>query len=110
MLTASLYTIATTVLLGSIILSFIFFGDYIDNVIVKDKPSYGFEFNHALTNRSIPEFLNTIYEVEGVTRVELYKAGEHAYLWHENINDNEIYASFREILPSKLIGRTFWYR
>ena len=107
LLTASLYTIATAVLLGSIFLSFIFFGDYIDNVIVKDKPSYGFELNHALTNRSIPKLLEALYENEGVTRVELYKAGEHAYLWHENINDNEIYASFREILPSKLIEEHF---
>lgn len=107
LLTASLYTIATAVLLGTIFLSFIFFGDYIDNVIVKDKPSYGYELNHALTNRSIPEFVDSIYEVEGVTRVELYKAGEHAYLWHENIDKNEIYPVFKEILPRNLVEEHF---
>ncbi len=107
LLTASLYTITTAVLLGSIFLCFIFFGDYIDNVVIKDKPSYGYEFNHALTNRSIPEFLDSIYEIDGISRVELYKAGEHAYLWHENIEKNEIYPVFKDILPNNLLKEHF---
>lgn len=107
LLTAGLYTITTSVLLGSIYLCFIFFGDYIDDVIITNKPSYGYEFNHALTNRSIPEFLDSIYEVDGISRVELYKAGEHAYLWHENIDKNEIYPVFKEILPHSLVKEHF---
>lgn len=107
LLTASLYTIATAVLLGSIFLSFIFFGDYIDNVIVKDKPSYGYEFNYAMTVRSLPEFLNSIQEIDGVTRVELYRAGEHAFLWHENLSENELYSTFKDLLPRNIYGEHF---
>ncbi|HEY8363803.1 MAG TPA: ABC transporter permease [Tissierellaceae bacterium] len=106
-LTASLYTIATAVLLGSIFLSFIFFGDYIDNVIVKDKPAYGYEFNYAVTVRSLPDLLNAINKVEGVKRVEVYRAGEHAYLWYENIDEDKIYEEFKEILPAKLVKEHF---
>lgn len=107
LLTTSLYTITTAVLLGTIFLSFIFFGEYIDDVVIQDKPAYGIEINHALTNRSIPEFMDSIYDIEGISRVELYKAGEHAYLWHENIGKNEIYPVFKELLPHKLINEHF---
>lgn len=106
-LTASLYTITTAILLGTIFLCFIFFGDYIDNVIATDKPSYGYELNHALTNRNIQDFVPKLYDVEGISRVELYKSGEHAYLWYENIDNNEIYPVFKEILPHNLVKEHF---
>lgn len=107
LLTASLYTITSLVLLTSIFLSFIFFGDYIDQVIMTDKPAYGFEFNHAITGRNMPDFLDSFNDVEGISRLELYKLGQHAYLWHENIERNEVYKAFKDTLPHNLIDQHF---
>lgn len=107
LLTASLYTITSLVLLGSIFLSFIFFGDYIDRVIITDKPAYGYEFNYAITGRHMPDFLDSFNDLEGISRLELYKLGQHAYLWHENIEKNEVYKAFKDILPHNLIDQHF---
>lgn len=107
LLTASLYTITTTILLGSIFLCFIFFGDYIDNVIMTDKPSYGFELDYGMRKRAIPEFVEKIYDIEGVSRVELYKAGEHAYLWYEGIENNILFSTFKGLLPHSYIDEHF---
>jgi len=107
LLTLSLYTITIAVLLGSIFLSFLAFGDYIDKVIVTDKPDYGFEFDYGMRNRGIPEFLEELKSIKGVEKVELYKAGEHAYLWYEGIENNIIQSTFKQIIPLYLMDKHF---
>ncbi len=107
LLSLSLYTITLFVLLSSIFLSFIAFEDYIDNVIVTDKPDYGFEFDYGMRNREIPEFLDRLNSINGVKEVDLYKAGEHAFLWYDGIENNDIITSFKQTLPANLLDSHF---
>ncbi len=107
LLTLSLYTITIFVLLSSIFLSFIAFKDYIDRVVVTDKPDYGFEFDYGMRNREIPNFLERLGSINGVSNVELYKAGEHAFLWYDGIENNEILSAYKKILPAHLVDRHF---
>lgn len=107
LLTLSLYTITLFVLLGSIFLSFIAFEDYINKVIVTDKPDYGYEFDYGMRNREIPDFLDELKSIKGVNNVELYKAGEHAFMWYDRIESNEILSTFKQILPMHLIEKHF---
>ncbi|MDR7857740.1 ABC transporter permease [Tissierella sp.] len=107
LLTLGLYTITITVLLGCVFLSFLFFGDYINNIIITGKPSYGFEVNYGLTRDEIMNFTEDINSIEGVTNVDLFKGGEHAFLWYEGIENNVIHNGFRNILPSYLSKEHF---
>lgn len=107
LLTLGLYTITLFVLLSSIFLSFIAFEDYIDKVIVTSKPDYGFEFDYGMRNREIPEFLSELNSINGVKGADLYKAGEHAFLWYNGIENNEVLSTFKQILPAHLIDKHF---
>lgn len=107
LLTAGLYTITITVLLGSIFLSFLFFQDYINDVIVTNKPSYGLELDYGMRTREIPEFEEEFRSIEGVSNVHIYKAGEHAYLWYEGIKNNELVNGFKEVLHPYLLDEHF---
>lgn len=106
-LTAGLYTTMTVILLGSIFLCFIFFGDYIDKVIVKDRPSYGLELDYGMKSADIPQFVEELKDIDGVSRVELYKAGERAYFWYEGIEDNPLFSTFKEVLPMETREKHF---
>ena len=107
LLTLGLYTITLFVLLSSIFLSFIAFEDYIDKVIVTSKPDYGFEFDYGMRNREIPEFLSELNSINGVKGADLYKAGEHAFLWYDGIENNEVLSTFKQILPTHLMDKHF---
>lgn len=107
LLTLSLYTITLFVLLSSIFLSFLAFEDYIDKVIVTSKPDYGFEFDYGMRNREIPEFLSELNAINGVKGADLYKAGEHAFLWYDGIENNEVLSTFKQILPAHLMDKHF---
>ncbi len=107
LLTLSLYTITLFVLLSATFLSFLAFEDYIDKVVVTSKPDYGYEFDYGMRNREIPEFVSELKSIPGVNRADLYKAGEHAFLWYEGIENNEILSTFKQILPAYLIPKHF---
>jgi len=108
-LTAGLYTLTITILLGCVFLSFLFFGGYINNILITGKPSFAFEVNHGLPRDKILDFTRDISSIEGVTDVEVYKVGERAYLWYEGIEENVIYKKFREILPTYLVSEHFGF-
>lgn len=107
LLTLSLYTITIFVLLSAVFLSFIAFEDYIDKVIVTSKPDYGYEFDYGMRNREIPEFLSELNSINGVKSADLYKAGEHAFLWYDGIENNEVLSTFKQILPAHLIDKHY---
>lgn len=107
LLTLSLYTITLFVLLSAIFLSFLAFEDYIDTVIVTSKPDYGFEFDWGMRNREIPEFLSELNSINGVKKIDIYKAGEHAFLWYNGIENNEVLSTFKQILPAHLTDKHF---
>ncbi len=102
MITGGIYGITSLILLGSILLSYIFFGQYIDQVLIKDKPDYIVYYNHGLTKDEMEEVNEALDGMEGLGRKDLYKRGEHAYLWHEKIGENQMYKEFLEILPTYL--------
>ncbi len=106
-LTLGLYTITITVLLGCVFLSFLFFGDYINNIVITGKPSYGFEVIYGLTRDEIKDFSQDLKSIEGVTNVDLYKGGERAFLWYEGIENNVVYNGFKKILPFYLSKEHF---
>ena len=105
--TLSLYTITISVLIGAIFLSFLAFEDYIDQVIATDKPDYGFEFDFGIRHKEIPDYVEAFESIEGVKNVELYKGGQHAYMWYEGIENNEVQSTFRKILPANLVDQHF---
>lgn len=107
LLTLSLYTITIFVLLSAVFLSFIAFEDYIDKVIITKKPDYGYEFDYGMRNREIPEFLSELNSINGVKSADLYKAGEHAFLWYDGIENNEVLSTFKQILPAHLIDKHY---
>ena len=102
LITTLLYTVTITVLLSSVFLAYLFFQDYINQVIVVDKPNYGYEVIFGMPNREIREVVEEIESVDGVVSVDVYKGGEHAYMWYETINDHEVYPVFKDLLPTYL--------
>ncbi len=106
-LTVLLYTITITVLISTIFLSYLFFQDYINKVIVVDKPSYGYEVIYGMPNREINEIVEEIKSIDGVVSVDAYKYGEHAYMWYDTINEHEFYSIFKEMLPTYLTREHF---
>lgn len=105
--TLGLYTITISVLIGAIFLSFLAFEDYIDQVIATDKPDYAFEFDFGIRHKEIPDYVEAFESIEGVKNVELYKGGEHAYMWYEGLENNEVQSTFRKILPANLADEHF---
>lgn len=102
LITVLLYTVTISVLLSAIFLSYLFFQDYVNQVIVTDKPNYGYELIYGMPNREIKEVVEEIEAVDGVVSVDIYKAGEHAFMWYETISNQELYPIFKELLPTHL--------
>ncbi len=107
LITLVLYTVAITVLISTIFLSYLFFKDYINDVILVDKPNYGYEMIYGMSNRVLKEVEEEIENVPGVTDVKTYKAGEGAFMWYEDIYDHELYPVFKNVLPNYLIKDHF---
>ena len=106
-LTAGLYTATITVLLGCVFLSYLFFGDYINKVIVKGKPSFGYEIKHGMSKREILDMKDELYSIKGVTNVDIFKGGEHVYLWYNRIEDNRLYQAYKKIVPNRVVADHF---
>lgn len=106
-ITVILYTFGITVLLSTLFLSYLFFQDYINQVIMVDRPNYGFEAIYALPKREFEEVIEEIEAVQGVTKIQAYRAGEHAFMWYEGIKDQELHTVFKELLTTNLVRDHF---
>ncbi len=107
LITVLLYTVTITVLISSVFLSYLFFQDYINQVIIVDKPNYGYEVAYGIPNREIKEVVKEIESIEGVVSVDTHKSGENAYMWYETISLQELYPVFKNILPTHLLREHF---
>lgn len=65
----------------------------------KDRPSYGLELDYGMKSTDIQELVDRLKRIDGVSRVELYKAGERAYFWYSGITTNHVFSKFKETLP-----------
>lgn len=106
-LTLGLYAITITVLLASIFSGFLSFGEYIDMVIAPNKADYQLKTIYGMRTAEIDEMVMEIRDLNGIESVSGYKYGEAAFFWYEGIDENPIFNSYKELLPTNLIYDSF---
>lgn len=107
LLNISLYTIAITVLLGGVLISFIFFQEYIDKVIITNQPDYELELDYALRNNDLPDFTEEIEAIKGIQDYEILNFARDGLLWYEGINNNKVLSKYKEIVPTYTLKWNF---
>ncbi len=107
LLNISLYTIAITVLLSGVLISFIFFQEYIDKVIVTNQPDYELELDYALRNMDLPDFTEEIEAIKGIDDYEIMNFARDGLLWYEGINNNKVLSKYKEIAPTYTLKWNF---
>ncbi len=95
--------ITITILLGSLFLSFLSFGNYRNEVIANNRPGYGLEFVYAMQRKEISEFMEQLEGIAGIEDVSVYKAGEEVSLTFEGVKENERLGAFYNLLPDMLV-------
>lgn len=97
----------STILLTTLFLGFYSFKNYINTVVIKNRPDYAMEGFYG----EMPKYIDTINEelaqIDGVTSISNYKVGKHLFLWYDGIDENEVLNRFKERLPSELLNRHF---
>lgn len=107
LLNIALYTIAITVLLAGIFISFIFFQEYIDKVILTNQPDYELELDYALRNTDLPDFTEDIEAIKGIEDYQTLNFARDALLWYRGINDNQVLSKYKEIVPTYMLEENF---
>lgn len=94
--------IAITILLATIMSSFFAFASYRDIIVKHNKPDYVMEAIYGERAREFPVRKKELMDFDGVESVQMYKVGRQTFLWHENIEENEILNSYDKLLPKEI--------
>lgn len=94
-----LYSLILFILLGSLWLVYLSFGEYRAQVIDSDMPDFEFTRSYQQSrqiNRILAQELEDFARIE---RADMFIKGEKAFLWYEGIEENELTHYFLEMLP-----------
>ncbi len=83
--------------------AFISFGNYRKTVLANNRPDYAMEAIFGEREKVIPIMDEELKKIDGVKSTEVYKVGRQLFLWHEDIEDNKIFNTFEDLLPSRLL-------
>lgn len=99
--------ITITILLTSVLLSYLSFNNYRNTVVAKKRPDYAMETFLGYAQRQLKLADEEIRALDGVKSTEIYKVGLNTFLWYEGIEDNKMLNNFEKLLPSSLLEEHF---
>lgn len=97
-----LYSLILFILLGSLWLIFLSFQEYRTQVLDTDMPDFEFVRGHQVAPRHDALMMDELSEAVPVQRQDLFIRGEKAFLWYEDIADNELLNHLLNMLPQTL--------
>lgn len=97
----------STILLTTLFLGFYSFKNYINTVVIKNRPDYAMEGFYGEMPKYIDAITQELNNINGVTKVRNYKVGKQLFLWYDGINENQVLNRFKERLPSNLLSKHF---
>lgn len=106
-LSLCIHTLIITLLLTTVFLCYLSFGDYRDTVIKKNKPSYALGGVYGETRGKIDKMNSELLQIQGIDRIESYKVGNQLLFWYHSIEDNDLLRQFEKALPNTLVKEHF---
>lgn len=97
-----------SILLTTVLLGFMSFENYINTVIVNNRPDYAIEAVYGEMQKKIGLVEDDLLTIDGVTKVDSYKYGIDTLFWYEGMENNNLMNSFKDLLPTKLISEHFF--
>jgi ABC-type lipoprotein release transport system permease subunit len=97
-----------SILLTTVLLGFMSFKNYINTVIVKNRPDYAIEAVYGEMQKKIGLVEDDLLSIDGVTKVDSYKYGIETLFWYEGMENNKLMNSFKDLLPTKLMSEHFF--
>lgn len=99
--------ITVTVLLSSLLLTYLSFDNYRHQVLRDNRPDYSMETYFGESTRALGAFKDEIMGIKGVKSAEAYKVGKQTFLWFENIDDSVLLRTLEKTLPSQFKSSYF---
>lgn len=99
--------ITITIMLTTILLSYVSFDDYKNIVLLNKRPDYALETYYGDTSRGIKEVEENLKSIDGIKSTEVYKVGKQAFLWYDGIEDNKLLRAYEQLLPTDLLAVHF---
>lgn len=84
-----LCTVVITALLGSIVIAYVFYIPYMDDVIIKNIPDFSITLPHGLRTGHLNETREKLLEIDGVVAAEALRSGNETYANIKNIFESE---------------------
>lgn len=99
--------ITITILLSSLLLTYLSFDNYRYQVLRDNRPDYSMETYFGESTRALWAFKDEIMGIKGVKSTEAYKVGKQTFLWFENIEDNGLLRTLEKTLPNQFKASYF---
>lgn len=97
-----------SILLTTVLLGFMSFKNYINTVVVNNRPDYAIEAVYGEMQKKIGMVHDDLLTIDGVTKVDSYKYGIDTLFWYEGMENNKLMNSFMDLLPTKLMSEHFF--
>lgn len=97
-----------SILLTTVLLGFMSFKNYINTVVVNNRPDYAIEAVYGEMQKKIGMVHDELLAIDGVTKVDSYKYGIDTLFWYEGMENNKLMNSFMNLLPTKLMSEHFF--
>ncbi len=95
------------ILLTTVLLGYLSFRNYIETVIINNRPDYGIEAIYGETRKKIEVAEEDLLAIDGVYQVDSYKFGKQLLFWYEGIDSNPFMNAFSNLLPAELLSDHF---
>ncbi|MFA5524607.1 MAG: FtsX-like permease family protein [Tissierellales bacterium] len=95
--------ITITIILTTILLSYLSFDNYKTTVLANNRPDYAMETFYGESTRTLSQAKEDLMNIDGVEHTEIYKVGKQTFLWYEGIEENKILNDFKQLLPGTLL-------
>lgn len=98
-----------SILLISMMLAYLGFGDYKEQVLLANKPDFELEVSYAMAGRQLAEKLEELEGLEHIETMEAYEKGERAYLSCEALTQGKaaLPAAFAQMLGESTVEDYF---
>lgn len=83
-----LCSVVITALLSAVVLSYVVYTPYVDDVIIPNVPDYSIEIPHGMKSRDFNGFKDDLLAIEGVSEVESYRSGKETYISYKTLFDS----------------------
>lgn len=102
LISSLLYSLILFILLGSLWLIYLSFQEYRSQVIDTDMPDFEFVRGHQVVGRYDRQMMEEIAQAVPIERQDLFIRGDKAFLWYDDIENNQLLNHLLGMLPESL--------